>query len=195
VIDAACPWHAWTRSAATDRDDYLAHPEKGEELSRSDASALRVLCRQRQHVQFVVSDGLNANAINEHARTLLPAVRQGLAQLPCAVGGTDVVIQNGRVRAGYHVGELIDPLIVVHVIGERPGTGLNTASAYLTYGRDSAGQPRWSRGLDHACTTAICGIHPSGTSPAAAAEAIVRTVARMLEQRASGVALGGRRTG
>jgi ethanolamine ammonia-lyase small subunit len=144
---------------------------------------------RRPQVQVVVSDGLNANAITEQARILLPAVRRGLAQLPCDVGDRDVIVQNGRVRAGYHVGELLDPLVIVHVIGERPGTGLNTASAYMTFGRDAAGVSRWSRALDHACTTAVCGIHPAGTPPAAAADAIVRTVARMLDQRASGVAL------
>ena len=141
----------------------------------------------RPQVMLVVSDGLNANAINDHARTLLPALRHGLAQLACDVGDTAVIIENGRVRAGYHVGELLDPLVLVHVIGERPGTGLNTASAYLTYGRDPAGRPRWSRQLDHACTTAVCGIHPAGTPPGAAADAIVRAVGRMLETRTSGV--------
>ena len=74
-------------------------------------------------------------------------------------------------------------------VGERPGTGLNTMSAYLTYGRDMAGQPRWSRDLDHAATTAICGIHPKGKPPQDAAAEIARTVDRIFDQRKSGVAL------
>jgi ethanolamine ammonia-lyase small subunit len=77
----------------------------------------------------------------------------------------------------------------VHLIGERPGTGFSTASAYLTYGRDASGQSRWTRALDHSCTTAVCGIHPRGTPPEAAVDAIVRTVALMFERRRSGVAL------
>ena len=190
VIDNVSPGGAWVRTAATDRDDYLAHPSSGEELRPPDVTRVTALYPgRRPQVQVVVSDGLNANAINEHARALVPAIRRGLAQLPCEVGGTDVIVQNGRVRAGYHVGELLDPLIIIHIIGERPGTGLNTASAYLTYGRDAAGVPRWSRALDHASTTAICGIHPAGTPPAAAADSIVRTVSRMIERRASGVPL------
>ena len=75
------------------------------------------------------------------------------------------------------------------MIGERPGTGLNTASAYLTYGRDAAGQLRWDPALDHSCTTAVCGIHPNGKPPEAAVVEIARTVQRMCEQRRSGVAL------
>jgi ethanolamine ammonia-lyase small subunit len=75
------------------------------------------------------------------------------------------------------------------VVGARPGSGLNAVSAYLPDGRDESGQPRWSRDLDHSATTAICGIHPKGKPPEAAAVEIARTVARILEQRRSGVAL------
>jgi len=78
---------------------------------------------------------------------------------------------------------------LIHVIGERPGTGLNSASAYLTYGRDVSGQARWSRALDHSCTTAVCGIHPKGKAPETAVAEIARTVQRMFEQRRSGVTL------
>jgi ethanolamine ammonia-lyase small subunit len=93
------------------------------------------------------------------------------------------------VRVGYEIGGLVGAIVVVHVVGERPGTGLNALSAYVTYGRDESGQSRWRRDLDHAATTAICGIHPKGKPPQAAAEEIARTVARILEQRKSGVAL------
>jgi ethanolamine ammonia-lyase small subunit len=140
-------------------------------------------------VQLVVSDGLNADAINEQLRALLPPLRRLLSDNGCHVGETDIVVENGRVRAGYEIGGLIGAAIVVHVVGERPGTGLNMVSAYLTYGRDESGQSRWSRDLDHSVTSAICGIHPKGKPPQAAAEEIARTVARMMEQRRSGVAL------
>ncbi len=103
-----------------------------------------------------------------------------------SVAETDVVVQNGRVRAGYEIGGLVGAAVIVHVVGERPGTGLNAVSAYLTYGRDESGQPRWSRDLDHSATTAICGIHPKGKPPQVAAVEIARTVARILEQRRSG---------
>ena len=92
-------------------------------------------------------------------------------------------------RAGYEIGGLLGADVVVHIVGERPGTGLNTASAYVTYGRDESGQPRWSRELDHSVTTAICGIHPKGKPPQTAAAEVASVVARMLEQRRSGVGL------
>ena len=85
-------------------------------------------------------------------------MRRELAAAGIHTGSVDVVIHNGRVRAGYHVGAIVDADVVVHFIGERPGTGLDTLSAYLTYGRDVAGRSRWSSALDHA-NTAVCGIH------------------------------------
>jgi ethanolamine ammonia-lyase large subunit len=177
------------RTLANDRDDYLAHPPRGERLRDEDTVALsRVYSARRvPQVLVVVSDGLNANAINEQIRALLPAVRRLLADAGVHVGDVTVVITNGRVRAGYHVAQLIDPDVLVHLIGERPGTGLNTASAYLTYGRDAGGRSRWRPALDHSCTTAVCGIHRRGKPPEVAAAEIARAVVRMLETRRSGV--------
>ena len=112
-----------------------------------------------------------------------------LADAGFAVGATAIVIDNGRVRAGYHAGQVLDPEAIVHIIGERPGTGLNTVSAYLTYGRDQSGRTRWDPNLDHSCTTAVCGIHPKGKQPEHAAAEIGRSMVRMFEQRRSGVGL------
>ena len=141
-------------------------------------------------MQLVLSDGLNADALNENLRAVLPRVRRELSEAGLHVGETDVVISNGRVRAGYHAGELLGVDAVVHLIGERPGTGLNTLSAYVTYGRDAAGRLRWSPALDHACTTAVCGINERGKRPDAAVEEIAGCVVRACEERRSGVALG-----
>jgi ethanolamine ammonia-lyase large subunit len=190
VIRDACPSHVRVRTEAVDREDYLAHPSSGERLRREEVHVVsRLYLARRPQVQIVISDGLNANAVNEQLRSLLPPLRRLLAGAGCHVGETDVVVRNGRVRAGYHVGGLVDAAAVVHIIGERPGTGLNTVSAYLTYGRDEAGQSRWDPRLDHSCTTAVCGIHPRGKPPEAAAQEITRTMIRMIEHRRSGVAL------
>jgi ethanolamine ammonia-lyase small subunit len=140
----------------------------------------------------VISDGLNANAINEQLREVLPGLRRALSSDGRHVGGHDIVVRNGRVRVGYEIGGLVGAAIVVHVIGERPGTGLNTASVYITYGRDEAGLPRWRRGLDHSMTNAVCGIHPKGKSPQAASAEVARLVSRISEERRSGVALAKR---
>jgi ethanolamine ammonia-lyase large subunit len=190
VIADVSPRHVRVRTQAVNREEYLTRPWSGERLRDEDAR-LVASCYPSRHpqVQIVISDGLNANAVNEQVRSLVPSLRRRLEDAGCHVGETDVVIDNGRVRAGYHVGEMVDATTVVHIIGERPGTGLNTVSAYLTYGRDAAGQARWRAELDHACTTAVCGIHLRGKRPDAAADEIARVVRSMIEQRRSGVAL------
>jgi ethanolamine ammonia-lyase large subunit len=193
VVQDVSPHHARVRTLAIDRDDYLAHPPRGERLRDEEARLVSSLYPSRRpQVQFVVSDGLNAYAVNEHLRDVLPPLRYALAQAGFRVGEIDVVIDNGRVRAGYHVGELVDATVVVHVIGERPGTGLNTLSAYLTYGRDAAGQSRWGPDMNHSWTTAVCGVHPNGRPPAAAVDAIAMSVQRMIEERRSGIAMHAR---
>jgi len=192
VINDVSPRHLRIRTRAQNRDDYLEHPPSGELIRDEDGARLGGLYpARRPKAQIVLSDGLNANAINENLRTLLPPLRNQLTGLGCHIGEVDVVIENGRVRAGYHVGALLEVDVVIHLIGERPGTGINTLSAYLTYGRDIAGRSRWSADLDHSCTTAICGIHRQGKRPEAAAAEIAQCVKRMFERRCSGVALGG----
>jgi ethanolamine ammonia-lyase large subunit len=177
-------------SCAGSRDDYLSHPDAGERLRDEDARGVAGLYSlRRPHVQLVVSDGLNANGVNEQLRSLLAPLRRQLTAAGHHVGEHVIVVRNGRVRAGYEVGGLTGASIVVHVIGERPGTGLNTVSVYLTYGRTEDGRPRWSRDLDHSATTAVCGIHPRGKPPAAAVDEVAGAVARMTEQKRSGVAL------
>ena len=190
VIGSAAPSHRRVHTRAVDRDDYLAHPPHGEQLRVEDLGLVAGLYSSEKPppVQIVVSDGLNARAINEHLPVLLPALQQLLQQAGIPGSTTHVVIENGRVRAGYQVGQLVDATIVVHLIGERPGTGLNTVSAYITYGRDQAGQSRWSVDLDHSWTTAICGIHPSGTPPAVAAGQIAKVVERAIATRCTGIA-------
>jgi ethanolamine ammonia-lyase large subunit len=194
VVRAASPHHIRVRTASRDREEYLGHPRSGESIRDEDAERIRALvasgASRLPQVQIVISDGLNANALNESLRAVLPPLRHELAAGGLHVGDVDVVIQNGRVRAGYHVGALVDADAVVHFIGERPGTGLDTLSAYLTYGRDPAGQSRWSADLDHAATTAVCGIHRQGKAPSEAVGEVARLLRRILETRRSGVALG-----
>ena len=100
-------------------------------------------------MQLVISDGLNADALNEHLRVLLPRLRRVLAEAGLHVGEADVVVRTAACARAITSANCSTQTSVVHLIGERPGTGLNTLSAYLTYGRDAAGRLRWSPGLDH----------------------------------------------
>lgn len=191
LIAELLPGAGRVRSEAADREDYLSHPAAGERIRASDAGRLNALYpAARPRVQLVISDGLNANAVNENLRRVLPPLMKELA---ADLGERAVIVENGRVRAGYHIGALLDAEAVIHLIGERPGTGIDTLSAYLTYGRDEFGCSRWSVEMDHSLTTAICGIHERGKTPEAAGGEVAAAVVRMLDQKRSGVALGGKR--
>jgi ethanolamine ammonia-lyase large subunit len=188
VIRSASLRSVSVRTSSIDRDDFLSHPRSGEMLGDADAARIHSLySTRRPRIQIVVSDGLNAAAVNENLHDVLPALRGALVRRGIDLGEIDVIVENGRVRAGYHVGALLEVDVIVHLIGERPGTGLNTLSAYLTYGRDKAGRSRWSRDLDHSATTAVCGINQRGKHPSVAVDEIANGVARMLEERRSGV--------
>jgi len=193
VLQSASMHHVRVRSKSRDREDYLLHPRSGESIRDDDVQRIMTTTASSgsrgPSVQVVLSDGLNANALNENLRSVLPPLRRELDAAGLHAADVDIVIQNGRVRAGYHVGAIVGADAVVHLIGERPGTGLDVLSAYLTYGRDAAGRSRWSSDLDHSATTAVCGIHRDGKPPAEAVTEIARLVKRMVETRRSGVAL------
>jgi ethanolamine ammonia-lyase large subunit len=190
VIRDCCPHYIKVTTNAINRDDYLAHPVSGELINAQGVASLKSLYsghKGASRINFVISDGLNANSVNENLRNLLPKLKWSLRGCGFNLGKTDIIIENGRVRAGYHVGQLIESEVLIHLIGERPGTGLNQLSAYLTYGKEQKGNFRWSPNMDHSCTTAVCSIHLRGKTPESAIFDIVKCVKRMLELKCSGV--------
>jgi ethanolamine ammonia-lyase small subunit len=80
------------------------------------------------------------------------------------------------------VGELLDPAVVVLLIGERPGLATaESLSAYLAY-RPRAGNTDAQRNL-------ISNIHARGVPPAAAALRIVALAEKMRRMQTSGIAV------
>src|SRR4030095_7727625 len=150
VITDVAMTRLFVRTRAIDRNDYLSHPASGEQISDEDIEKIMGLyTTRRPQCQIVISDGLNANAINENLKEFLPALRKWLSAKGVNTGDTTIVVRNGRVRAGYHIGVLLAVDVIVHLIGERPGTGLNTMSAYVTYGRKGEGKVRWAGAKDN----------------------------------------------
>jgi ethanolamine ammonia-lyase large subunit len=192
VIRDCCPHHIKVTTNAANREDYLAHPASGELINPQGIASLKKLYSGHNgasRINFVISDGLNADSVNENLRNLLPKLKWALKECGFQMSETDIIIENGRVRAGYHVGQLIEAEVLIHLIGERPGTGLNQLSAYLTYGKDLKGNFRWSPDMNHSCTTAVCSIHAQGKPPESAVSDIVKCVRRILELKCSGVSL------
>jgi ethanolamine ammonia-lyase large subunit len=178
------------KTESADRTDYILHPTTGERLNESSIATLLRLRRQqagRFDIQIVISDGLNALAIMEegHLRPFLSRLRRGLIDRQMSVSPQNLVVTSGRVRAGYRIGETIfDGLerqrAIVHLIGERPGTGHRTFSTYITAAKGDA----WGKAgtIDHNITKVVSGIATTAMSPPAGADEVVRLLAGMLDQ-------------
>ena len=172
-----------TRSSS--REDYILHPTTGEALSThatERVAQLRAAQEGRYNAQLVLSDGLNALALTEPSQLapFLDVLRASLASGPWRLAPETVVVTSGRVRAGYRIGETLfegrrDRCAIVHVVGERPGTGHHTFSAYVTVAEGAV----WSEAgrVDHDTTKVVSGIALTATVP----EAGAGQVARLLE--------------
>lgn len=175
-----------------DREDYVAHPVTGEKLSESAIASLKKLRsawgETVPDVQLVISDGLNARAImdDDHLRPYLQAVREELKSAGFTVSEKHLVVKSGRVRAGYAIGDLLfgeaQPTAskaVLHVIGERPGSGHHNYSVYI------AAPPTriWAeKRMNHDRARVISGISDTAYKPEKAARETVKIVKEMSEQ-------------
>ena len=165
-------------SCSQSREQYVLHPETGERLSARAvdvARALRDACAGAFDLQIVISDGLNALSIVEpgHLIPFIAALREHATHAGWRVAPQHLVINAGRVRAGYRVGEQLfdgrsDRCAIVHVIGERPGTGHDTFSAYVTV----ADGATWSKrnAVDHDITRVVSGIAHTALAPISGAQ-------------------------
>lgn len=176
-----------TRSV--DRRDYVYHPESGEVLSRNAVKKLENIYRtweKAPDIQIIISDGLNARAIMDdgHLSPYLEKLTEELQNRDYSVGSEHIVITNGRVRAGYACGEVLFGQSanregthgIVHVIGERPGSGHHNFSAYLTVASCSDWRSKGT--VDHNISRVISGISDTALTPT---EAAVDTVKIMNE--------------
>ena len=165
-----------------DRSDYILHPVSGEKLREPSAlkvQGLRIKHDDQFNVQIVISDGLNALSIMEknHLDPFLKSLREQLLRDEFKPAPDNIVVNSGRVRAGYQIGEILfaqskGPRALLHVIGERPGTGHRTFSVYITA---PDGQVWNSSGrVDHNITKVVSGIASTALPPVSAAKETVR---------------------
>ena len=111
----------------------------------------------------MVSDGLNALAITDpgHLTPFLEQIRTRLSEAGYSPSPEHLVVTSGRVCAGYRIGETLfgglpGKRAILHVIGERPGTGHHAFSVYLTTADGAA----WAEEneVDHNITKVVSGI-------------------------------------
>jgi len=172
-----------------DRENYIVHPDTGEKLNQQSIATLEKLRDSWQgkapDVQIVISDGLNANSIMDPAHVLpyITALRKDLQASGMTVDKKNIIINSGRVRAGYMVGDILyakadpnKPRVIVHIIGERPGTGQNAFSVYIAAPKAKV----WAeKKVDHNIVKVVCGISKQATKPDEAAKQTVKLIKEM----------------
>jgi ethanolamine ammonia-lyase small subunit len=156
------------RSAAPDRATYLLRPDLGRTLHPE--------CRLDPSpgcIAIVIADGLSAIAAQDHAPSLITAMRHA---------GPVVIASQARVALGDDIGALLQAEAVLVLIGERPGlSAADSLGAYLTW------QPR--RGRTDAERNCVSNIRPQGLSIPDAALKLNWLIAEMRRLRLSGIGL------
>lgn len=164
------------KTQSVDREDYILHPVSGEHLS-DDSKVLIQRLREtsdQADTQIVISDGLNALALTDGDQlvSLLRRLREELFGSGFKVAPTNVIVDSGRVRAGYRIGQQLfggrkGRCTILHVIGERPGSGHHTLSIYMTV----ADGVVWGEAdnVDHNITKVVSGIADTALTPEIAA--------------------------
>lgn len=169
-----------------DRVDYVYHPESGEQLSSSSLKTLEKIRKKWKSnipdFQVIISDGLNVKALTDegHLAPFLSGLYQKLSAKGYAVSPRPFICTHGRVRAGYRCGEVLfghqgvlpaSGKGIIHIIGERPGSGHHTFSAYITV---TAPQTWMQPGkVDHNITRVVSGISDTSLLPVDAVQEAV----------------------
>ena len=176
AFTAAIPAAVPISTQSKDRKDYIYHPESGEQLPKTTRNALKKIKTTWGNtvpdVQIIISDGLNPRAIMDdgHLAPFLSGLKKGLKKEKYTISDSTLVIQHGRVRAGYVCGEELYGQVstnrqkgIIHIIGERPGSGHHNFSAYLTVASPST----WGQEgrVDHDISRVISGISDTALPP------------------------------
>ena len=168
-------------SQARSKTEYLMRPDLGRLLSAKTKASVGEQCPASVDLQVVIGDGLSAAAVVKQVPRLLPLLAQGTRKRGWRFG-LPFFIRYCRVGVLNDIGVLLDSLVVVLLIGERPGLATaDSLSAYMAY------RPRHSH--TDAERNLISNIHARGLAPDAAAERILRLAEQLRRAELSGVAV------
>ena len=166
-------------TCASSKAEYLLRPDRGRQLSERARTMLVQRCPTGADFQVIIGDGLSAAAVAVQVPLLLDALVQGAQERGWRLG-QPFVLRYCRVGVLNDIGEVLDPAVVVLLIGERPGLATaESLSAYLAY-RPRPGHTDAERNL-------ISNIHARGVTPAIAAGRILRLAERLMQACTSGV--------
>jgi len=113
----------------------------------------------------------------------LKALDKDLKAAGMSLSKKNIVMINGRVRAGYEIGNVLfakaksdRPETIVHIIGERPGSGHHNFSVYIASPKAKVWQ---AKKVDHDIVRVISGISNTSLDPVKAAAETVRLIKKI----------------
>lgn len=166
---------------ATSKDEFLRRPDLGRGLDENARSKLLEQCPANAELQIVIGDGLSVTAVATQVPPLLPLIDEMARSRGWKLGQL-FAVHYCRVGVINDVGELLQPKVVVLLIGERPGLATaESLSAYMAY------QPR--PGHNDSNRNLISNIHSRGVRAEAAASRIISLTEQMILRQTSGVEL------
>jgi ethanolamine ammonia-lyase small subunit len=168
------------RTRAGSKEEYLLRPDLGRRLDDAARELIRKECPAGCVLQVVIGDGLSAAAAAQ-VPALLPRLDEEARRRGWSFG-RPFFVRYCRVGVLNDIGEILDPEVVILLIGERPG--LATAeglSAYFAY-RPRPGHTDAQRNL-------ISNIHARGVGQEEAARRIIALAENLRRRQTSGVAV------
>ena len=170
-------FEVWT--SATSKEDYLLRPDLGRQFDEHSCEILPQQCRSGADLHVFIGDGLSAAAVAAQVPALLPSLLERARAEGWTVG-QPFFVRHCRVGVLNHVGELLNPLVAVLLIGERPGLATaQSLSAYMAY------RPR--QGDTDARRNLISNIHARGVSIDDAVRRILALAKLMRQAGSSGI--------
>jgi len=164
---------------AGSKEEYLQRPDLGRRLDENARRLLLAHCARNADLQIVIGDGLSVTAVSSQVPTLLPLLAEKARSRGWTLG-QPFAVKHCRVGLMNDLGELLQPKVIVLLIGERPGLATaESLSAYMAY------QPR--AGHNDSNRNLISNIHARGVSTGAAASRIIELAEQMMRRQTSGV--------
>lgn len=163
------------------KQQYLLRPDLGRQLSEEAKNDIHQRCVMKPNIQVVVGDGLSAQAIEANMDQIMPVIQQGCQAAGLSMG-TPFFVQYCRVGVMNDIGDILEPDVLMLLIGERPGLGrADSMSVYMGY--------RPHSGHSDADRDVICNVFNGGTNPLEAGAYAVQLAQKMIVHKAAGVRL------
>ena len=164
------------------KEEYLLRPDLGRQLNEEAKQTIAEKCVKQPNIQIVVGDGLSSAAIEANLVELFQAIQYEAVSAGLTVG-IPFHIKYCRVGAMNDIGDILQPEVLLLLIGERPGLGrANSVSVYMGY--------KPAQGKTDADRDVISNIFANGgTNPREAAKLVIQFAQKMRQYQASGVKL------